>query len=256
MRLINTTSTICPGGSVELCATAEFGVPPYSYQWNSNRPEDRDRCQIIDAGYKGIVPGAITVMVTDATGCVDNSNEAFVDILDPLTGLVIDECISSGTSIPFSWNNVGQDFFEVYLTLEGLPEALIDPGYTSTSYTVDDVTPGEEVTIRVVPVRNSDSGACPGVDDSQTCSVRSCQSPGWAIDYDNGFCVPDGGLDVEVRLTARLTGSVTLTSAELGLTDFPVQSNGAVTILNLPPLPADGGRIGSYTVRATPRPRH
>ena len=254
VRIINTTSTICPGDSIELCATAEFGVPPYNYQWNSNRPGDNMRCQIIDADYKSIVPDAITVMVTDASGCTDVSNEAFVDTQRPLTGLIIEECMSSGTSIPFSWNNVGQDFFEIYLTFEGTAEAIIDPGYTQTTYTVDDVSPGEEVRIRVVPVRRSTSGDCPGQDDFQICSVGACESPGWAIDYDDQVCVGDEGQDIEVRLTARLIGEVTLTSDDLGLTDFPVQSNGAVTILSLPPLPPDGGRIGTYTVRASHNP--
>lgn len=175
---------ICGSGSVELIPTITGGSAPFTYLWGPNE-SDNITTPTLTVDANSPETEAIYVIVTDNNGCISFSNFADVEIIDDLLPVTFADCDVSVTGeITFSWNDVGQDHFEVYVTIDGGMETEISDDYTDLTYTATGLPGGTEVTIRVVPVGGSNGQECPGPAATQTCTVVDCADPAFTLDID------------------------------------------------------------------------
>ncbi|WP_197494081.1 gliding motility-associated C-terminal domain-containing protein [Lewinella sp. 4G2] len=238
--------TICNTGSVELVVNESAGMAPFTYQWSNDASVTADR-QTFDGSSP--VTSGIQVTVTDANGCTTVTNAVDVNVVSDLPPVVFGDCDDSDvSSITFTWSDVGQTQFEVYYTIGTDPEVLVDLDYMATSYTVAPTTPGQIVTMRVIPKIIAGAETCFGPENSQTCEVLNCFSPGWQFTQPAPICLLDDPQEYDFTITAMEDGDIFLTSPELGLDSLPADPSGTTTI-SLPPLAA-GVRTGTYTIVA------
>ncbi|WP_273443998.1 gliding motility-associated C-terminal domain-containing protein [Neolewinella agarilytica] len=239
--------TICADGMVTLMTTVSGGTEPYTYLWG---PDNVVTSSTLTVDVNSTTTEAIYVEVTDANGCTAFSNFADVAILPALVGVNFGTCVSDSPSeITFSWNDVGQDRFEVYLTEGVNPETTISTTYTDLSYTATGITPGTNVTIRVVPIAVNNGVTCAGPEQSTTCSTQSCDNPGWQFTAIEPVCLTTDGQAFDFTINTSLSGNVLLNSTDLSLTDVST-GPGGVTAVSLPALSA-GTTAGTYTVTAS-----
>lgn len=175
---------ICGSGSVELIPTITGGSAPFSYLWGPNEGDMITTPTLVVDGNSSETE-AIYVIVTDNNGCTSFSNFADVEIIADLLPVTFFDCDVSVTGeVTFSWNNVGQDHFEVYITIGGGAETEISDDYNDLTYTAAGLPGGTDVTIRVVPVGGSNGQECPGPEVTQTCTVVECADPAFTLDID------------------------------------------------------------------------
>ena len=235
------------GGEVELCVTVSDDRGPYSYVW-SHDATVTTRCAQIDAG--AAAAGPIRVTVLDATGCSVISDPAIVTPLATPSVPVFLNCDISGTSaVNYSWSPIGETYSDLYLTINGGAEVLVEDNYTELDYTVSDLSPGDVVRLRVVPFSAGEGTECIGPEGVQTCSIDDCESPNWTAGDLGPVCLGPAPEPFTLSLSVAAAGNVVLNSTDLGLTDAGLTAAGSID-LSLPPLPA-GRASGSYTIVAS-----
>lgn len=239
--------TICADGSVVLTATVTAGDGPFDFLWGPNE-SDNITTQSITVDINSPETQALYVIVTDDNGCQAFSNFADVTIIPALAPVTFADCNESIDEITFSWNDVGQDYFEVYISIDGAPETLID-NYTDLTYTESGLPTETLVTIRVVPVGGAGVNTCFGPGNSQSCTTLGCPNPGWQYDGISPICVSTDGQPYELFISTNSAGTITLNSTDLGLTNVPGGAMGMNTV-NLPALGA-GVNSTVYTVTAS-----
>lgn len=241
-------AVICSDGSVVLTANASGGSGNYDYLWGPEEVET-GMTLTVDAGSPSTAN--IYVEIIDANGCSAFSSFVDVTILPDLPAVTFGACSSGSSSeITFSWNDVGQTAFELYLTVGGAAEQTISTNYTNLSYTATGLPPGTNVTLRVVPVVMSNGVTCLGQPQSQTCTTPNvaCDNPGWLFTAIDPVCLTTDGQAFDLTINTTEAGTVVLNSTDLGLMN---QANGpgGVTTVNLPALPG-GTSSDAYTVTA------
>ncbi|MEO0733456.1 MAG: hypothetical protein AAFZ52_11515, partial [Bacteroidota bacterium] len=175
VQLSTTNATICPDGSVTITATASLGRAPYDYLWNPGGFSTSESITI-DANSPTLT--GLFVEVTDNRGCTTDSEVATVTIIDELPAVTFADCnVTSTTEITFNWDDVGQDHFEVYVTVDGTPEETVSLNYLDLEHTVNGLPEGTEVTIRVVPVATDNGTSCPGAEATTSCTTQACTTP-------------------------------------------------------------------------------
>jgi len=242
-------ATICADGSAVLTANANGGAGGYDYLWNLDAAETGSTLTV---DINSTNTAGLFVDVTDANGCMAFSSAVDVTILTDLPEVTFGACSTgSETEITFSWNDVGQTSFEVYLTVGGGAEQTISTNYTNLSYTANGLTPGTSVNLRVVPVLTSNGISCFGPSQSQTCSTEnvSCDNPGWLFTAIDPVCVTVDDQAFDININTATTGTIVLNSIDLGLTNEP-NGTGGITTVNLPALTGATTR-DVYTVTAT-----
>lgn len=239
--------TICADGSVVITANVTAGEAPFDFLWGPNE-SDNITTQSITVDINSPETQALYVIVTDNNGCQAFSNFADVTIIPALAPVVFAACNESVDEVIFSWNDVGQDYFEVYVSIDGAPETFID-NYTDLTYTESGLPTDTPVTIRVVPVGGSGANICTGPENSQTCTTLGCPNPGWQYNDISPICVTTDGQPYDLFISTDSTGTITLNSTDLGLTNVPGGAMGMNTV-NLPALGA-GVNSAVYTVTAS-----
>ncbi len=228
-------ATICSDGSVVITPTITGGEGPFDLLWGPNT-SDNITTPTLTVDINSPELQNIFLQVTDANGCQAFSNFADVIIVPPLPAVVFEDCQSASVEeVTFTWNDVGQDHFDLYISIGGGPEMLIDDDYMGTTYTQTGLAPNTSVTIRIVPVGGSGANLCFGLENSQTCTSPDCPNPGWQFNTIDPLCVTTAGQTYDLFIDATVPGTVTLNSTTLGLTDAP---NGAmgITTVTLPVL--------------------
>ncbi|MBC6995983.1 hypothetical protein H9S92_17575, partial [Lewinella lacunae] len=227
------SAELCPDGSVTLTSTVTGGQPPYTYLWG---PENTFTTSTLLINASSTQTTELYLEVTDANGCNNFSNFADITFLPSLSPVTFGACNSSTVNeILFSWNDVGQDGFEVYIRIGSGTEMLVSNNYTGLSYLLTGLLPEQSATIRVVPFNNSASGRCLGPTNSITCTTPACQNPGWIFDAIDPICVTTAGQPYDFFLNTFANGSIILNSSTLGLVNQPAGSFGTTT-LSLPAL--------------------
>lgn len=174
-------SVICADGSVTLTANPSGGDGNYTFLWGPNESDNiTTQTQIIDINSPEME--ALYVIVTDGNGCQAFSDFADVIILPELQAVTFVDCNIGTGEITFSWNDVGQTHFEIYIEINGGGEVLIDDMYAGLTYTETGLTDGSTVTIRVVSVGEDQGVACIGPDNVQACSLPNCADPAFTLD--------------------------------------------------------------------------
>lgn len=75
---LGTDTTICIGGSAELCADLSGGTAPYSYSWDGGMPS-------VDSCISTSTLGTHTLQVVDVNGCTSDIASKFVNQYEPLS---------------------------------------------------------------------------------------------------------------------------------------------------------------------------
>lgn len=164
---------ICGNGSVELIPNITVGDAPFTYLWGPNEVDMiTTPTLVVDANSPELE--AIYVIVTDNNGCVGFSNFADVEIIAPLPAVSIDCEVTGIDSLTFSWNDVNQEEFEVYVTIGGNAEVLVDDQYTDLIYGLGNLPENTTVTIRVIPIGGTGNQTCPGPESTRTCTTDPC----------------------------------------------------------------------------------
>lgn len=173
--------TVCGAGTVVLDPDVTGGQAPYTYLWGPNESDDITT-PTLSVNANSMETEAIYVFVTDANNCRSFSNLADVEIVPDLLAVAFDGCnTATAGEITFGWNDVGQDRFEVYLSVNGGTETTVND-YNPTTYTATGLSGGDAVTIRVVPVGGTGSQKCLGPENIQTCTAVSCADPAFTLD--------------------------------------------------------------------------
>ena len=127
-------SVICAEGSVTLTANPSGGDGNYTFLWGPNESDNiTTQTQIIDINSPETE--ALYVIVTDGNGCQAFSDFADVIILPELQAITFVDCNIGTGEITFSWNDVGQTHFEIYIEINGGGEVLIGDMYAGLTYT-------------------------------------------------------------------------------------------------------------------------
>lgn len=242
-------ATICPDGSIVLTANASGGAGGYDYLWNLDAAQTNSTLTIDvnSANTQGLF-----VDVTDVNGCMAFSSTVDVTILPGLPAVTFGACgTGSESEVTFSWNDVGQTAFELYLTVDGGAEQTISTNYTNLSFTATGLAPGASATLRVIPVTISNGVTCFGPEESQTCATdnASCDNPGWLFTAIDPICLTADGQAFDLNINTTAAGTIVLNSTDLSLTN---QSNGpgGITTISLPALPGISSS-GVYMVTAS-----
>ena len=244
--------TICGDGSVEIVPTITGGAMPFEYLWG---PDEVVTTPTLTVDANTTTTEAIYLQITDNNGCVTFSdNFADVNIIQDIQPVTFAPCApASLDEVTFSWNDVGQDYFEVYITINGGAEILIDDEYELLSYTATGLDPGSTVTIRVIPFAGSGATVCSGDENSQTCMSTDCP----AVAQPTVTC-GDSGLDfleinwtdvgaesytidiisIPAGATTDVTGT-TFTASNLDLGESVTIAVTAVTIAGCPDMISD-----------------
>jgi len=166
------TSTITYTGSATSSATYTWdfdggtivsgsGDGPYEIQWPN--------------------AGTYTVSLMVAEdGCMSGLTEQTVQVDDLLVAPDI-ECNSTVSSIEFSWDAIANATDYTINVLSG-PTGTQN---TATSYLVDNLMPGQSVTIEVIA---NSANACPAVSAQTTCEALNCPTVILSIDPIGPFC--------------------------------------------------------------------
>ncbi|MTB53276.1 PKD domain-containing protein [Lewinella sp. W8] len=223
---------ICDGETTVIRSSVTGGATPYTYLWG---PEET----VTTPNYTVSEPYGFTnglyLLVTDANGCVGGSDFVTIDINPtPFTPLLDCDpiCVSE---VSFSWNQADADFFELYLSINGGPENLIDDNYTGLSYLVSGLSAGDQVDFRIVPFSGTITDACEGPEATERCFTPLFTDPGWTINFPTTVCAGTAGTSMDIELYTRDAGTILLNSPTLGLTDFPAEVD-SVTTLTIPGL--------------------
>lgn len=140
--------------------------------------------------------GMKTITLTvEENGCVSAQFEQTIMVQPTLVAPTIN-CTTTNTSIEFTWEEV-----------EGASGYTVEPagGFTGvlngTSYVVDNLSPGDEVTITVTA---QSAGECPDVVATATCTAVDCPTFVWDTDTDIEVCADEASFN----LVATVAGGV------------------------------------------------
>lgn len=225
--------TICNDGSVDLTIGVTGGQPPYTTLLG---PENTPG-PVVTIDRNSATTSNLYGDVTDDNGCRNFSPQISVIILPELPVPNI-TCTEGLDEITFDWNDVGQDYFQLYRRVGAGPEQLVDNRYRGLSYTDTGLGQGVSVTIRLVPIISDNGVVCPGQEASRQCSTPACADPGWTIGTIDTLCLSAGGQVYSLDVGTADAGSITMNSSSLGLVGAPVNTSGATSI-TLPPLTGD-----------------
>jgi gliding motility-associated-like protein len=157
------TSPIC----VDAASTVEFtGVASMdaTYVWDFDGGMGGTGAGPFDVSWTDAGTKTITLTVID-NGCESETITQTVEV-DPILVDPIINCNTTNTSIEFVWNDVaGATGYDVVVT-SGQTGTL-----DGTTFTVDNLTPGEEVTITVTAIGD---GACGNSSAMATCVAQDC----------------------------------------------------------------------------------
>ncbi|MTB53277.1 gliding motility-associated C-terminal domain-containing protein [Lewinella sp. W8] len=225
--------TICFDGSVDLTIVASGGRPPYSYQLGP----DNAPGPVVTIDRNSPTTSNLYGDVTDANGCRGFSSFVSLLILPDLVAPDI-SCTESLDEITFDWNDVGQDYFELYVRVGAGVEQLVDNRYRNLSYTETGLGQGVSVTIRMIPVIFENGETCIGEEATLTCRTPACPDPGWMIGAIDTICLATGGLSYDLDISTTDAGTIVMNSTSLGLSGAPINTAGATSI-PIPPLMGD-----------------
>ena len=243
-----TSANICNDEDVEICVTHSAGLAPYRYNWNTGVAADTNQCLTINA--VSPVTTGLFAEVTDAAGCMTQTDMATVNIAPALGAVVIPECVELNdvTRVAFSWNDVGQTGFQTTYSVNG-GAAITDNNYAATTLEVTGLNPGDLVTLTVTPVFNLNGTICVGdPSNTRTCEALNCFSPNWQFTQPAPVCLTTDPQPYDFTISAARAGEIFITSTDLGITDLAADASNTTT-LQLPALPA-GQRTGSYSITA------
>ncbi|MFT5015664.1 MAG: hypothetical protein ACI9G6_000427 [Limisphaerales bacterium] len=241
--------TICFDGSVTLMATAASGEPNYDLEWFVNGSSvSTDPTLTVDIANPA---DDFYVQVTDNFGCINFSTSGSVEILPELPAVTFADCnFPNMDEMFFDWDDVGQQFFNVYVTIDGVDQPVQE--VFNSELLITGVMSGTSVTVRVVPVSNSNNIACEGLENSISCINQTCPELDPIITTPAASFCSVNTTTVLVDLTATVPGSGTLTWSGLGVTgsqfDPAAAGVGAHTIVLVY---AEGTCTGDTTVMLT-----
>ncbi|NUO00263.1 MAG: gliding motility-associated C-terminal domain-containing protein [Saprospiraceae bacterium] len=139
----------------------------------------------------------VSLQIEDS-GCTSTLLEQTVSVTAPLVPPVI-SCEATYTEIVFTWQPTpGATSFEVNV-LDGMPGILV----TDTSYAIQNLQPGDPVTLEVVVENN---GPCPPVATQLTCETDLCPAVSISIDPVLPICF-DGSIPDTIDLSFSLSGN-------------------------------------------------
>jgi gliding motility-associated-like protein len=220
------TSPIC----VDATSTVEFtGVASMdaTYVWDFDGGMGGTGAGPFDVSWTDAGTKTITLTVID-NGCESETITQTVEV-DPLLADPIINCNTTNTSIEFVWNDVaGATGYDVVVT-SGQTGTL-----DGTTFTVDNLTPGEEVTITVTAIGD---GACGNSSAMATCVAQDCPGFVAAMTVTESICLgisdnptitftfdtsSDGPFMVDyLNETTGVQNSITVTNGEtITLTDI------------------------------------
>ncbi len=205
---------ICSDGSVVLTPTVVGGEPGYDFEWFVNGLSvSTDPTLTVDINNPAT---DFYVQVTDNFGCVNISAPGFVEILPTLPPVVFADCsFPNINEMFFDWNDVGQQFFNVVVTINGVDQPLQE--LFDSELLVTGVPPGTPVTVSVIPIANFGTTECPGTESTIDCTNQTCPDLTPTITTPAGSFCSDGTAAV-VDLMATVAGAGTLTWSGPGVT--------------------------------------
>lgn len=112
-------------------------------------------------------------------------------------------CQSTFTTLEYTWNDI--DFATAYIV--NVLNASIGTPTSDTTYLIEGLVPGQEVTIQMNVVSNN---ACPGVIVLPACNTAYCPEIGLAIDPIDTICVDAGMQTVDLNYSADLSDSIAM----------------------------------------------
>lgn len=206
--------TICNDGSVVLTATVTGGEPGYDLEWVVNGAVvSTEQTLTVDVNNPAT---DFYVQVTDNFACVSFSPPGTVEILPALLGVTFADCSFPNTDeMFFDWDDVGQQFFNVVVTIGGVAQPVQE--LFDSEILITGVPPGTPVTISVTPVANFGTVACEGEEESITCTNQTCPDLTPTITTPAGSFCSDGTAPL-VDLMATVAGTGTLTWSGPGVT--------------------------------------
>ena len=175
-------ANICEGEDITL--TASGGI---NYAWSTGQGSAS-----ITVSPSNTFP--YTVTITDVNGCTDVQTLT-VDVDNPVIPPTIICLEETSSSVIFSWDDVAGAYDIVVLT--GQTGIL-----NGTTFTVDNLSPGEEVTIELTAVSGS---ACPDQTVTATCSAEDCPMVDIILTSpQNDICLE--AISVPFNLSAQIVG--------------------------------------------------
>ena len=179
------TATVCEGETVTL--TASGGN---NYNWSDGG----------NGAVRNFMPAGSTiysVTLTDVAGCRDTVDvPVFVD--EPLDAPQVSCGPDSPSSVTFTWPDVPGAAGYTVEVLTGQTGTL-----SGTTFTVNGLAPGEEVTVRVIAQSDNE---CPDSEATFTCSAQDCVPIDVAIDPMDDLCL-DAALEPDTLVVTVTGGS-------------------------------------------------
>ncbi|MEL7161028.1 MAG: hypothetical protein AAFN92_09730, partial [Bacteroidota bacterium] len=226
VSLSTTDGTICEDGSIDITATATGGQAPYTYLWG---PDVAVTTSTLTVDVNSLAREDFFVEVTDNQGCVGLSPFADVFVILGLPAVTFSGCdVISPNEIRFTWSDVGQEYFEVYATIDGGTEQVVSLDFTEFEHTVTGLAEGTEVTLRVVPISERNGVGCPGEAASSTCFTPSCDpvTPVITTPFDT-FCLDGTASPVALTVDVPTAGTVVWSGTGVSGAQFDPVAAGA-----------------------------
>lgn len=185
---------VCIDEIIEISYTGS-GTTGANFTWNFDGGAANPGTGIGPHDVSWPAPGTYTVTVfAEENGCISNVAEVTIEVDDPLPAPDITCGTSTTTSVEFNWTDIPGATFDVNVTT-GQTGTL-----TGTTYTVDNIQPGEAVTIEVTA---DDGGPCGPITSTMTCNADDCPAFNIVIDPVNEICLDAsaGTVDLSVQVT-------------------------------------------------------
>lgn len=204
-------AVVCIGEETTIIFDGQAGAGA-NYTWNFNGGDAQPGTGEGPHTVSWSTAGTKTVtLIVEENNCTSTQFSQTVEVQAPLAAPVIN-CNTSTSSIEFGWQDIpGADSYNVTVitnqtgTLSG------------TTFTVDNLSPGETVTIEVEAVG---TGPCGNSTNNATCFAEDCPMVTIDLDPVDPICLDDSA--VPVTLNATLTGAMgtgTETWSGNGITD-------------------------------------
>lgn len=211
------SATICPGESVTLTASGGTG-----YMWsNSGNTAAITVSPTTTTTY--------TVTVTNEDDCTDTESVT-VTVTAPIPAPVVSCGTTTPNSVQFTWPPVPSATSYTVVVNSGPTGTLL-----GTTYTVNNLSPGQTVTITVTP---HGMGNCVGTATTFSCSAQNCTPVDVEISPIADYCLsntltPD---TLSVAITGGMNGDTLwsgpgIVNAQLGVFDPVVADTGAHQII-------------------------
>ena len=229
-NLATSTTTVCVGEDVVLDYNVQ-SVPGGSLVWELDGGMDSSPQTQTTRTVSWASANTYEVMLSyTVPPCQPSTTSIFVDVVDSIPNINL-RCANTGEDfIEWQWDGNTAVDYEIYV------DGMLVETINTTEYRIDDLSLGQDVTLRVV----GKNAVCGDKEEEIMCNSTPCIPPLWTDNIDEVYCYSAGdpGVTLDVSVFDPITGLT-----EPAVFDSPFVTGGVFT--------PEAGSSQEYTIQAT-----